>query len=533
MAFFGGAAPTPFGATATTSTSTGFGGFGTQNQSTGFGLFNQTKTTAPTFGTGSFGTATGATTGFGASTGFGLGGTATTQPTTGFGTSTGFGAAPAAGGFGTGTAFKGFGTGVATGFGATAATGFGTIGGPQLQAQQQQQAQQAQQSSLELLGTAVTLPQIYGDERDAIIAKWNQLQAYWGTGKGFYSSNGFVNFTPDNPYCRFKAVGYNRLPRSRNEDGLVSIVIKKKESEVTAQQQQVVDQLFKILGSKPHLSVCVEGIKTLPDDKTELVIYILERPASGPAKRITASELFQFLNTPNIKQQITTQLAAEDIWQKTGFTPEQLKVYLENPPAGIHPFIWEQAKLDNPDQENLIPVPVVGFNALQQRMKHQEQQTKAHQQRLDMIANELQQFQQKQNNMMSKMDEYKRKHIELSHRLLQVVVKQEIFRKMGYAIQADEEQLRVHLEKTQAELNHPTQFKGRLNELMSQIRMQNHLAGNRADFSYQMDPSLQQEIKQLLKQQQDGLKHLIQIVKDDSHDLQLMEQSLQESSHRR
>lgn len=36
---------------------------------------------------------------------------------------------------------------------------------------------------------------------------------------------------------------------------------------------------------------------------------------------------------------------------------------------------------------------------------------------------------------------------------------------------------------------------GRLNELMSQIRMQNHLAGTRADVSYQMDPSLQQEIK--------------------------------------
>ena len=70
--------------------------------------------------------------------------------------------------------------------------------------QQPQQQQQAQQTSLEQLGTAVTLPQIYGDERDAIIAKWNQLQAYWGTGKGYYSNQGFVTFTPDNPYCRFK-----------------------------------------------------------------------------------------------------------------------------------------------------------------------------------------------------------------------------------------------------------------------------------------------------------------------------------------
>jgi hypothetical protein len=38
-------------------------------------------------------------------------------------------------------------------------------------------------------------------------------------------------------------------------------------------------------------------------------------------------------------------------------------------------------------------------------------------------------------------------------------VKQEISRKMGYSIQAEEEQLRVQLEKTQLELNHPTQFK--------------------------------------------------------------------------
>ena len=43
--------------------------------------------------------------------------------------------------------------------------------------------------------------------------------------------------------------------------------------------------------------------------------------------------------------------------------------------------------------------------------------------------------------------------------MLQVIVKQEIHRKQGFAIQADEEQLRVQLEVIQAELNHTTQFK--------------------------------------------------------------------------
>ena len=43
-----------------------------------------------------------------------------------------------------------------------------------------------------------------------------------------------------------------------------------------------------------------------------------------------------------------------------------------------------------------------------------------------------------------------------------MLVKQEVYRKMGLAIQADEEHLRVQLEALQAELNAPTQFKVRI-----------------------------------------------------------------------
>ena len=58
--------------------------------------------------------------------------------------------------------------------------------------------------SLALLTAALSQPQIYGDERDGIIAKLNQLQACWGTGKGFYNQQGAVDFLPQNPFCRFK-----------------------------------------------------------------------------------------------------------------------------------------------------------------------------------------------------------------------------------------------------------------------------------------------------------------------------------------
>ena len=68
---------------------------------------------------------------------------------------------------------------------------------------------------------------------------------------------------------------------------------------------------------------------------------------------------------------------------RTELSPAQIKQLLQNPPAGVDPIIWEQAKVDNPDSEKLIPVPMVGFKELLRRLKVQDQMTKQHQTRLD------------------------------------------------------------------------------------------------------------------------------------------------------
>ena len=65
----------------------------------------------------------------------------------------------------------------------------------------------------------------------------------------------------------FQVVGYSRLPSASNEDGMVSLELKKKESEVRQIQAGLVDALHKVLGSKPTLMVCVDGVKPLPDDR--------------------------------------------------------------------------------------------------------------------------------------------------------------------------------------------------------------------------------------------------------------------------
>ncbi|NWI69750.1 NUP54 protein, partial [Todus mexicanus] len=262
--------------------------------------------------------------------------------------------------------------------------------------------------------------------------------------------------------------------------------------------------------------------------RTEVIIYVVERSPNGTSRRVPALTLQAHFEQANIKSSLQ-QLGVTVSIARTEMSPAQVKQLQQNPPAGVDPIIWEQAKVDNPDPDKLIPLPMVGFKELLRRLKVQDQMTKQHQTRLDIISEDIGELQKNQTTTMAKIAQYKRKLMALSHRTLQVLIKQEIQRKSGYAIQADEEQLRVQLDTIQCELNAPTQFKGRLNELMSQIRMQNHFGTVRAEERYYIDADLLREIKQHLKQQQEGLSHLISIIKDDLEDIKLIEHGLNES----
>lgn len=71
-----------------------------------------------------------------------------------------------------------------------------------------------------------------------------------------------------NNFCLFmQAVGYSCLPSAKPEDCLVGIVINKKNEEIVTQQQQVCDTLHKCFGSKPTISVIIDGVKALPEDR--------------------------------------------------------------------------------------------------------------------------------------------------------------------------------------------------------------------------------------------------------------------------
>jgi nuclear pore complex protein Nup54 len=75
-------------------------------------------------------------------------------------------------------------------------------------------SQQQQPSESELIDYSVYACSIFGDDRDDILRRWNMLQACWGVGKAVYNASAPpVNLTPDNRYCKFKAIGYSSLPK--------------------------------------------------------------------------------------------------------------------------------------------------------------------------------------------------------------------------------------------------------------------------------------------------------------------------------
>ena len=169
--------------------------------------------------------------------------------------------------------------------------------------------QQQQQQNLRMLTmvNAVKSPRVFDDDRDLVITRFNVLQACSGVGKGIARVEGqndpqSVDFTPENPFCKFKVcrpllcsgvhmyirisilllllylarqtLCYNRLPTSRNEDGLVMLQFNKLDSLLLSEQEAVTRALQSIVNSAT-VQVVVDTIRPLPDNWCAYIYKLL------------------------------------------------------------------------------------------------------------------------------------------------------------------------------------------------------------------------------------------------------------------
>ncbi|OON19635.1 hypothetical protein X801_04494 [Opisthorchis viverrini] len=391
-----------------------------------------------------------------------------------------------------------------------------------------------------------SLFQTPGDERDAIIARWNQLQAMWGTGTG-YSAHGIATYTPDNTFARFKAVVYNALPTSTDADGLVCIYLARSFSEVLPQRQALQDTLFRLLGGRPNLQLTVEEIRPCVDQEnhTEVILKVIERQPAGHITNIGASDLERYLSSPTVAPQLQSQLCAYKLTSEVRPSPAQLAAYKENPPAGIDRLIWHQACIDNPFPDRTIPVPLIGFTDLRRRKLDQIAFSRQQSSVLKQIGDLVEELKTGQLTLHQKIAQLKRKQIEISHRVLKVLRRQEVHRRAGFAISADEETLRCGLERIWTELTSPRGLRVRFQEVSASVKTnsentgnsdkENFASGDRAaalsscgideQLNWNLDADSWAELKEYLFQRQSGIRELQHLLTEMSATVKIMEEN--------
>jgi len=252
--------------------------------------------------------------------------------------------------------------------------------------------------------------------------------------------------------------------------------------------------------------------------ETEVSIFVNQKQPNGGLMKLSSTELCSSLNHPNVKYQLG-QMGVTEIAEKTEISRAMLEQYLANPPNGVDTLIWEQAKLDNPDPNKFCPVPLNGFEDLSRRLKQQQNQQDRQIACLEKMSNESQELEKKCIATKARIDEFKRKQQELAHRVLKVMVSQEVHRKMGLGIQGDEERLKVSLEELVAEIE--SQTRGKMNELQANIKSvplnPNSSQNNQEalNIQTQIDEPLSEELSQLLTQQQKGIAGLMKILRED------------------
>ena len=250
-------------------------------------------------------------------------------------------------------------------------------------------------TELLLLHKATSAPEVFGDERDAIIAKLNRVQVARGFGTAYYSaSHAPLRITANNPWYRFRTITYASIgvlssPSAAgssaptpldfydtppNNDTVVLAFdgpageLLKTPSNQTAVMGVLADVFAQLQqrGAAPALHATIDGIRTLSDTRVELHLRVFMRdPSTAPPPAAVAPSFFgqpaqqpqaasqNFALRPAPVQQVADLLSKQDvvnyiqgklnntpllIYPKFAVTDEMIKNYLSTPPAGTRRF---------------------------------------------------------------------------------------------------------------------------------------------------------------------------------------------------
>lgn len=318
------------------------------------------------------------------------------------------------------------------------------------------------------LWLAVNNPVYFDNENDEVLRKYNQLQAKWGAGKGFYAPYmPPVEFTPENPYCSLKVVCYSRISTFCTELGLVEVVIGRSLAEVRPYMQQIL----------MTLTLLSYGIEVVVKDiyeesfiqKTHICLYVLRKTFSGRKERAKATEVAFYLHAPSNARTLEN-LCIQEVTPQLSLSEAQMKAYLDTPQRGINPALWELGIKNNPDPKTYIPVVKIGFLELEKKSIDLEKHSAELQAKMKDMMEEITQLQQKQDMMNSALRRAMLMQNNLTTRILRLMSAHELQEKKGTPFGMTEESLCLELENVHLQLNkYPVSYRRMLDEIMDKV----------------------------------------------------------------
>ncbi|CEG62971.1 hypothetical protein RMATCC62417_00193 [Rhizopus microsporus] len=196
------------------------------------------------------------------------------------------------------------------------------------------------------------------------------------------------------------------------------------------------------------------------------------------------------------------------------------EVHLYVRPPNQDENLWNEAIRKNPDPTCLVPVLAVGFDDILKRMEIQSQQNEIYQDKLKEIGQRLASVQREYLlKTLVKLEEHKRRHINLTQRLLRLLRYSQVLRYKNFPLNAEEEKTLEQLNQLAAPDNSPEELHAKMVHLWSRLQTAKAAlsdANNKNEVWRSVSEEDTNRIAKVLEDDQQGILHIASILKADT-----------------
>lgn len=197
------------------------------------------------------------------------------------------------------------------------------------------------------------------------------------------------------------------------------------------------------------------------------------------------------------------------------------------PPSAINQRLFEIALRSNPDPSKLIPTLHNGFQQLKNRLDFQESTHMAFQNEIIRSSATLAELRTRNTQNQKRAAEFRAKLVELATRTMNLMRTFDVQQARYQPLNNEEVQLKNRLEALNRELQKPTQFRARVEELSSLVNLHaDKLAARDAPAIALNAPEQQEAIAKFLQQQNVALGYLMDVLRNDNADLNIIAKGL-------